>query len=30
MGRTSGAVRMLWMRALERLGKLVEQPHGPA
>ncbi len=25
LGRSSGAVRMLWMRALERLGKLVEQ-----
>ena len=24
MGRTSGAVRMLWMRALERLGVLLE------
>ena len=24
MGRTSGAVRMLWMRALERLGALLE------
>jgi len=24
MGRTSGAVRMLWMRALERLGGLME------
>lgn len=26
MGRTSGAVRMLWMRALERLGGLMEGP----
>ncbi|HUE69397.1 MAG TPA: sigma-70 family RNA polymerase sigma factor [Pirellulaceae bacterium] len=25
MGRTSGAVRMLWMRALERLGRLMEK-----
>ena len=25
LSRSSGAVRMLWMRALERLGKLVEQ-----
>ena len=26
MGRTAGAVRMLWMRALERMGKLMEGP----
>lgn len=25
MGRTSGAVRMLWMRALERLGTMMEE-----
>ena len=25
MGRTSGAVRMLWMRALERLGSIMEK-----
>ena len=30
MGRKSGAVRMLWMRALEKLGKTVEQPDGAA
>ena len=28
MGRTSGAVRMLWMRALERLGALMEGRNG--
>jgi len=30
MGRKSGAVRMLWMRALEKLGKTVEQADGAA
>ena len=28
MGRTSGAARMLWMRALERLGRLMEGSDG--
>jgi RNA polymerase sigma-70 factor (ECF subfamily) len=27
MNRSSGAVRMLWMRALERLGELMEEGH---
>jgi RNA polymerase sigma-70 factor, ECF subfamily len=26
MGRTAGAVRMLWLRAIERLGGLMERP----
>jgi RNA polymerase sigma-70 factor (ECF subfamily) len=30
MGRTAGAVRMLWMRALERLGSLMESRDGHA
>ncbi len=30
MGRSSGAVRMLWMRALERLGGLLEDRDGSA
>jgi RNA polymerase sigma-70 factor (ECF subfamily) len=30
MGRSAGAVRMLWMRALERLGTLMEGGNGPA
>jgi RNA polymerase sigma-70 factor (ECF subfamily) len=30
MGRSAGAVRMLWMRALERLGGLMENPDATA